>query len=295
METMESMENMFKSNYYKSNKSEENKKTNKAETDKSAEKNNKNEKEKEKEKNKKDGLEEKKALMAEEDVTKKDALLSDVTKKNTDLNTNVPVKRQISNNEQSFILDPLSVIIKLAIISNKPVGTKLFIKENVVHIQEPGIFQGLCRYISNTNRNDLQFLYNPIQFACKHFLNTHFRSKTPKMVDLFICAQRGVLQLMETYKGNSVIKLCLNYYYTLLDNYVTELYTPLFRADDITPYYNDTLLFSLNDLWTSEKIKIVLDMICFLNDDVMANDNVKSLDIFIQNMDKHTQGILLLV
>ena len=115
------------------------------------------------------------------------------------------------------------------------------------------------------------------------------------MVDLFICAQRGVLQLMETYKGNSVIKLCLNYYYTLLDNYVTELYTPLFRADDITPYYNDTLLFSLNDLWTSEKIKIVLDMICFLNDDVMANDNVKSLDIFIQNMDKHTQGILLLV
>ena len=31
-----------------------------------------------------------------------------------------------------FILDPLSVIIKLAIISNKPIGTKLRIDNNVI-------------------------------------------------------------------------------------------------------------------------------------------------------------------
>ena len=33
-------------------------------------------------------------------------------------------------NIKMYILDPLSVIIKLAIISNKPVGTKLLITNN---------------------------------------------------------------------------------------------------------------------------------------------------------------------
>ena len=204
----------------------------------------------------------------------------------------------VSNNEivkpivKIPILDPLSVIVKLAIISNKPVGTKILIKENVIHIQEPGLFQGLTRYIHKTNRNDLQYLYNPIQLACKKYLNKNDRKKTPEIVDLFICAQYGIVKLIETYQGNTVINLCLNYYHSLIENFVKELYTPLFRDDEITPLYTDLLLYDLSNIWTPEKIKIVLDMIHFLSDDKMANDNVKSLDIFIQNIDKHTQGIL---
>lgn len=190
------------------------------------------------------------------------------------------------------LLDPLSVIIKLAIISNKPVGTKLLIKENVIHIQEPGLFQGFARYISKTNRNDLQHLYNPIQFACQMFLNKEQRKKNPKMIDLFICAKKGILKLIETYNGNATIRLCLNYYYVLIDNYVKERYTKLFRKDETTKLYTDLLISNLNELWSHEKIKIVLDMIQFLSDDKMANDNVKSLDVFIQNMDKHTQPII---
>jgi hypothetical protein len=97
---------------------------------------------------------------------------------------------------------------------------------------------------------------------------------------------------METYKDNLLICLCLNYYYVLIDNYTKQIYTPIFRDDELTTLYTEILVFKLNELWTSEKIKIVLDMISFLNDDDMANENVRSLDIFIQNMDKHTQPIL---
>jgi len=218
------------------------------------------------------------------------------TKTDININTKTDINTNINKNNKSNIdvniLDPLSVIIKLAIISNKPIGTKLFIKNNVIHLQEPGIFQAFCRYIYKTNKEDLQYLYNPIQFACKNFLNNDYRKKNPKIVDLFICAQRGILQLIETYKNNSVIKLCLNYYHTLIENYVKERYISIFRDDEYTILYKLSLLIKLNEMWTSEKIKIVLDMICFLNDDVMANDNVKSLDIFIQNIDKNLQNIL---
>ena len=214
------------------------------------------------------------------------------TKTNTGAETETSVLQNVAevnktfSGNQNIILDPMSVIIKLAIIKNKPIGTKLFIKDNVVHIQEPGFFQGLSRYINKTNRNDLQYLYNPIQIACKTFLHTNYRRKNQKIIDLFVCAQKGILQLNETYKGNSIINLCLNYYYIVIDNYIKETSTSVFRDDELTALYTDSLIVKLNDSWTSEKIKIVLDIICFLNDDVMASDNVKSLETFIQNVDK---------
>ena len=53
-------------------------------------------------------------------------------------------------NIKSYILDPLSVIIKLAILNNKPIGTKLLIQNNVIYFQEPGPFQSICRMLYNT-------------------------------------------------------------------------------------------------------------------------------------------------
>jgi hypothetical protein len=41
---------------------------------------------------------------------------------------------QKNTNYSLFILDPLSVIIKLAIFSNKAVGTKFRIQDNVMYI-----------------------------------------------------------------------------------------------------------------------------------------------------------------
>jgi hypothetical protein len=72
---------------------------------------------------------------------------------------------------QLYILDPLSVIIKLAILSNKPVGTKICISKNIIYLQEPGPFQSFCRYIFSTNKTDIQYIYNPIQLACQNYLS----------------------------------------------------------------------------------------------------------------------------
>ena len=85
-----------------------------------------------------------------------------------------------------FILDPLSVIIKLAILSNKPIGTKLRIDNNIIYTQEPGPFQAFCRYIFKNNKTDIQYLYNPIEFACQQYLTKPCLQQNPKMKDLFI-------------------------------------------------------------------------------------------------------------
>jgi hypothetical protein len=189
-----------------------------------------------------------------------------------------------------FILDPLSVIIKLAIISNKPLGTKISIEKNVLYLQEPNPLQGLIRYFFNYNKSDLHFLYNPIEIACKIYLKSNGNTNIHK---LFKCAQNGLVKLIETYKNCSIIRLCLNYYYTLISNYLNQNYIDnLFKKDELTALYTEELLEHLTNFWSQEKIDIVLNIIHFLMVDDSANHNVKSLENIMMNIDKQTQYIL---
>ena len=197
-------------------------------------------------------------------------------------------------NIKLFILDPLSIIIKLAILSNKPVGTKIIIQNNIINFQEPGVFQALCRYILNTNKTDLQYMYNPIQIACETFLTSENVKKTPRIKNLFICAQSGIEKLKETYKNCSMICLCLNYYHTIIHNYVEQIYNEtIFRKDGMSVLYTKDIIDKLNLQWTQEKIKVILDLITFLTNDKMATNNVKSLENIMSNIDLETQELLI--
>ena len=195
-------------------------------------------------------------------------------------------------NIKLFLLDPLSVIIKLAIISNKPVGTKILIQNNVIYFQEPGMFQSLVRMIYNSNKTDLQYMYNPIQIACSFFLTKEGIQKYPRIKDLFICAQNGLKKLIDTYKNCSIISLCLNYYYVIITNHVEEKYNDfIFNKDSMTIFYTKEINDKLNEQWTQEKIKIILDLISFLNNDTMATNNIKSLETIMENNDINSKKI----
>lgn len=206
--------------------------------------------------------------------------------------TNTLQEYNIKTSINSFLLDPLSVIIKLAILSNKPVGTKLLIQNNVVYFQEPGVFQSLVRMIYNTNKTDLQYMYNPIQIACSSFLTKEGIQKYPRIKDLFICAQNGLKKLIETYKNCSIISLCLNYYYVIITNHVEQKYNDfIFNKDGMSIFYTKEVIDKLNEQWSSDKIKIVLDIISFLNNDTMAINNIKSLETIMENNDVNSEKI----
>jgi hypothetical protein len=196
-------------------------------------------------------------------------------------------------NIKSYILDPLSVIIKLAILSNKPIGTKLLIQNNVIYFQEPGPFQSISRMFYKTNKTDLQFIFNPLNVACLHFLSKTFSSKTPRIKKLFLCAQNGLKKLIETYKSCSIITLTLNYYYALLTNHIQEVYNEnMFIKDSFTCYYTQSVCDLLANQWSDAKIKVVLDLITFLLDNDDAENNVKSLETIMNGIDENTKLII---
>jgi len=197
-------------------------------------------------------------------------------------------------NTRLFILDPLTVIIKLAIIGNKPVGTKILIQTNVIYLQEPGIFQSMCRILFNTNKTDLQYMYNPIQLACLQFLSQESIKDKPRLKLLFASALKGLLRLSETYKTCSIINLCLNYYYALIENHIEQNNNnkSIFYKDSMTPVYTTEIVNELHKQWTDDKITVILDLIFFLNSDNMAINNVKSLETIMDNNDINTQSIM---
>jgi hypothetical protein len=184
---------------------------------------------------------------------------------------------------QLYILDPLSVIIKLAILSNREVGTKICISTNIIYLQEPGPFQAFCRYIFNSNKTDIQYLYNPIELACQQYLSKTCIQQNPKIKDLFKCAQNGIIKLMETYKNCAVMRLCLNYYLSIITNHLEEknndtlfykirreYYTPpacqdckplvwidtitqaYMELDSIAKHYNQTFQYSIKDTFYND-------------------------------------------
>ena len=196
-------------------------------------------------------------------------------------------------NEHFFLLDPLSVIIKLAILGNKPVGTKILIQRNVIYLQEPGIFQPIARMFYKTTKEDLQYLYNPIHIACSTFLTKEYLQKYPRIKQLFVFAQNGLKNLMETYKIHSIINLCLNYYHVIIANHVEQKFNDsIFHSDEISSYYKKERIDKLNDQWTHDKIKIVLDIIHFLINDKTTSNNVKSLETIMEINDSSTQKVV---
>lgn len=185
-----------------------------------------------------------------------------------------------------FVLDPLSVIVKLAIISNKPIGTKFRVHQHNILIQETGLWQSTVRMYFGNNKTEIQYLYNPIFLACCQYLSLKFVDKTPNICKLFKAAIKGLENLKETYKSCPIIVLCLNYYICLVENHLEQFFNEtLFKNDMMTPFYKNENMALLASYWNSDRIKIVLDIIEFLHKEYAASNYVQSLEIFMNNTD----------
>jgi len=205
-------------------------------------------------------------------------------------------------NNHLYILDPLTTIIKLAVLSHKPQGTKLFVKQNVIYFHEPGLFQGFVRMLNSmldiANKSNIRFLYNPIDMACMHFLTEPMLKKHPQMLKLFQAARNGLQKLYETYDKSSIIRYVIQLFILTISNHIEKLNIPaaLFKKDELSLYYTDELLGSLNGRWTEDKITLILNIIEFLSKDsqtaTSVNSYVKTLETTIEQIDLETAKII---
>ena len=94
-----------------------------------------------------------------------------------------------------MILEPLQVMIQLALVSKCPIGTKVSVYENILHIQEPYLTQGIVRWWNKDNKDDLYYLFHAIRRYYKWY-----KIKENKVYSCILgMAIDGINKLIETY------------------------------------------------------------------------------------------------
>lgn len=180
-------------------------------------------------------------------------------------------KEAIHNNIQ--ILEPLTTIITLSIVSFKQIGTKLAVQSNKIYIQSPNITQGAIRWTYGHNREEIHFLLKPII----RVVQIYDPNENENIKILFEYAIKGLKLLKQSYNNNSST-LChtLDLYISIIDNTIKKK-----NSNIETLHYMDTLCNDLNlsqnsrvnfdnlfkGIWKDDEIKLICTMLKLANTD----------------------------
>ena len=132
------------------------------------------------------------------------------------------------------ILEPLQALIQIALLSYYPIGSKLTIQNNILHIQAPSYSQSVTRWYNNDTQEDLFYLFN-IFCRFKKFY-TDMKVEHTKLFELLIhLAKNGINNLIRTYNQTDKTHVLhtLQMYKNMLDgtnnnyNYHTAAATPV--------------------------------------------------------------------
>lgn len=128
--------------------------------------------------------------------------------------------------EKSYIIDPLTLLCKLALLSFMPEGTKLRISNHILHIQEVGYMQGAIRMIHGDTRRDISYMNMPLIKAIKWYIIKGDDRIIPsddslleELRTISYFAIKGLQKIQSsTYNDDIGIKIIIQYFINLLSN-----------------------------------------------------------------------------
>ncbi len=181
--------------------------------------------------------------------------------------------KNINDKNKSQVLDPLSSLIRLALLNYKPIGTKLSFYNNTINFQEPDFLQSAKRWSSGDNRNQIHNLYNPI-----FKIHQWYDIKQPQFVFVLKKAKSGLQNLIQCYtKDSSTISHSINYYIETIDNILNDN----IKKDDLE---NTTDIYSikLKDLWSDREIQIIHLLLQDIDEKKNNQGKFNNIDSLIQ-------------
>ena len=195
---------------------------------------------------------------------------------------------------KSFILDPLSVIIRLGILSFKPRGCKISINDNKIRYNEPCIFQGPIRWSQGDAREDLHNLYFPIIKAL-----SWYDINNPELNNLFKLSVQGLEKLKESYTSNTIIAHSIQHYIKLINDGMQrdqESKNNRNQSGETLTSENNHIFETLKKLWNEREIIIVTNLLLEIKqhkkDTERINNLMSSLDYLIDIKEKKVTEII---
>lgn len=189
-----------------------------------------------------------------------------------------------------YRLEPLSTIMKLAIYTYKPIGTKIGIYDNYIWFQKPDLLQGTKRALYGQDREKICLLREPISLACQWYLTNNDENKNIKELKyIFNKALDGLNKIGLVYKDNGFI-----------DNSI-RLYTRDIKRglNGKIPVIDETTLSDTEKefvkLWSEEQISCVYNLLIQLErytEEEKIYNLTTAVEKVIQNVDDEINKIV---
>tara|TARA_B000000557_G_C20771149_1_gene441884 strand:- start:325 stop:945 length:621 start_codon:yes stop_codon:yes gene_type:complete len=176
-----------------------------------------------------------------------------------------------------MILEPLQVMIQLSILSHCPIGTKVSVSENLLHIQQPSLVQGVVRYWHNDKKDDLYYLFNAIR---RYY--SWYKSQNHKIFNYILNHSiNGINNLMDTYRSSDqhTITHTLSLYKNVLDMDKEELFK---SSNDTTTI--DEVFKNITSIYDDKSLKVIYNTLKKLEEEKIESNKqnyIKSLYYFL--------------
>jgi hypothetical protein len=179
--------------------------------------------------------------------------------------------------EKNLILEPLTVIFKLAILKYKPPNTKLSIRDNGIVYQEPSYDQGFIRMMEGDTREDLHNLYHPILKSIEWYSYNDYKFLYDECIT-------GLNILNSVYDRNSTIRHTISHYISVIEMNDSEK----IREDvNINP-----IIDKLKEIWTTDEIQSAISLLKLIQEDINRDIYLESLELIIHNKEIFIHNLL---
>ena len=172
------------------------------------------------------------------------------------------LKGKPTKEQADLILEPLQLMINLAVLGFCPIGTKININDNMLYLHQPTFTQGLWRWWEGDSKDDLYYLFHAIRRYYKWYKN-----EDNKIYDYILdLAKTGIKNLIKTYQkaDKKSILHTLSLYNNILD-----LDTPdLFKTDseDTESITIDNVFKNVTTLYDKKTLVIVFKILQLMTD-----------------------------
>ena len=204
------------------------------------------------------------------------------------------------NDDKKFILDPLTCLCKLALLSFMPGGTRLSVSNHVLHIQKYTRYQWVERTVNRDCRSDIANLDRPIHKCIEWFIvrsdnSSEMNQQThDNLILIANFAVNGLAKMRDqTYETDNSIRIILQYFINNLTNALGGTY----NAIDAVPHNVNNILCNKIKICDVDIIKCIAETLQTAScekpqddeDNIVANNTATTLRFahqLLMNRDK---------
>ena len=152
-------------------------------------------------------------------------------------------ERFLSEDDNEQILEPFSVLVKLAILSFKKEGSKISIVNNNLYIQSPNKWQGAVRYLNGNKREEISLLMKPIiRCTSLYPICDGEGNVNNELKFIYNKAIEGLKNLKKNYNNStSTVTHSIDYYITIITSHLEGENLTVDSYEDSKTFSNLTL------------------------------------------------------